>query len=574
MTIKTNVKAGGLRARRGLLRAGALAGLILVMVLFLPGFLMQQSTSRIDLPRFQRLTFRRGAVVNARFAPGGQTIAYSAFWDEEPGKIFTMRTDSPESRPLELPPAILHSISPKGEMVVGLRQIKDGTLVGETLARVPLAGGAPLPLLKGSLPAWADWAPDAETLALLSDDTEGARIEYPRGNVIWRSDNDAWDLRVAPAGDTLAFCEIRGSSEQKVMMIDRAGKVLAQSGGWSLPPFIEWMPRGCVAWAPDGKEVWFAAARPGGRESGLYAMTRSGEVRPLLRVPGELGVYDIAPDGRVLLSQVNRRVALEAQAPGEKQGRDLSWFETSELADLSRDGRRILFTESGQGGGERLSVYLRGTDGSPAVRLGDGKALALSPDGRWALALSATDPRRLSLLPTGAGEPQVLPPMAMDISAAQWCPGGKELLVVGTEPGKSSRLYTMDVGGKEARPFTRSGAWLFVPSPDGTRVASWSYKGTDIYSIEGGEPRAVPGVAPVELPIQWRADGRAIYMGRFVGRHYRIDEVDLATGKRRLWKELDRADPIRTVKMTPDGKAYAYDVRSAPSTLYLVSGLR
>lgn len=567
--------------RRGLLlRAAAVAGLLLAVGSLIG--IVQQRWGHSEPPYFQRLTFRSGNVLNARFAPDGRTIVYSATWDLKPSDIFTTRTDSPESRSLGLPLAILHSISPKGEMLVGLRQIRDGTLVGETLARVPLAGGAPRPLQEAG-PFWAEWAPDSETVAILVGDAGGSRIEYPSGTSIWRSESYAWDLRLAPAGDVLAFCEARGSSEQVVKMIDRAGTVVAQSGGWSMPPYVEWLPRGCVAWTPDGKEVWFAATGSGERGSGLYALNRSGEVRPLLRVSGELALYDVAPDGGVLFAQVNRRVTLMARAPGDQEDRDLSWFATSELADLSQDGRWILFTESSQGGGERSSVYLRGTDGSPAVRLGDGKALALSPDGRWALACSTTDPRRLSLLPTGTGEPRMLPAATMNVFEAHWRPGGKQLLVGGTEPGKGGRLYILDVGAKEAHPFTRPGLSVFVPSPDGSRVASWSYAGTAIYPIDGGEPRAVPDVNRQDWPIQWRADGRTLYLGRF-SQHlskivYRIDEVDPTTGKRLRWKDLVLSDPInsgvvRTFRMTLDGEAYAYDLRSAPSTLYLVKGLR
>jgi hypothetical protein len=447
-------------------------------------------------------------------------------------------------------------------------------MVGLTFARMPLAGGAPRPILDAQQPLWFDWAPDAETFALLLRDAGGSRIEFPRGTSIWRSENRAWDLRLAPAGDALAFCEWRGSS-LAVVMIDRAGKVVAQSGGWSVPPSIEWMRRGCVAWAPEGNEVWFAAARPG-KDFGLYALSRGGKVRPLLRVPGELALYDISPAGGVLLSQVNRRIVLAARGPGETEDRDLSWFETSELADLSMDGRWILFTESGQGGGERMSVYLRGTDGSPAVRLGDGKALAFSPDGRWALASSATDPRRLSLLPTGAGEPRTLPPFSMPVAGAQFLPGGHQLLVL-----LGDRVYVMDIGAKEVRPMTRPGIESFVPSSDGSKVATWGIGGIKIYPIDGGEPRPVPGIPPrlAEYPLQWRADGRALYTYRLIGANRcRIDEVDLASGRRRLARELRVADPagsvIWNVLMTPDGKQYAYDTRNALSALYLVEGLQ
>ncbi len=570
--------------RRGLLRAAAVAGLLLAAA-FLAGIFVQQNRGQSEPPRFQRLTFRRGSIHSARFTPDGQTIVYSAAWNGILHELFTTRVDSPESRPLGLPPAYLHAISPRGEMLVSLIRDWDGIPVGRnTLARVPLAGGAPRPILDAVRPLWVDWAPDGESLALLQDDKNGTRIEYPRGKVIWRSDEYAWDLRVAPAGDALAFCQSPGGNHT-VVILDRAGKVLAQSGGWSSPPLVsgDESPRGCIAWAPGGQEVWFAASRPGG-ESGLYALTREGEVRPLLRVPGgdTLLLLDAARDGRALLAQVNVRSSLMVQAPGEREERDLSWFENSAMPVLSADGRWILFTEMGEGGGERGSVYFRGTDGSPAVRLGDGVALALSPDGRWALARSATDYRRLSLLPTGTGEPRALPPLPMAVSRAQWLPGGKQLLINGPEPRKGRQVYVMDIGAKTARPLTpaEAAARVSATSPDGSRFATWSRTdGVKIYSLTGGKPSGIPGVPPMgEEPIQWRADGRSLYLGRRVrDGSYSIDEVDLATGRRARWKELrvpDASAEVGFVRMTPDGKAYAYSSWTGLSTLYLVKGLR
>src|SRR5260370_31629167 len=60
-------------------------------------------------------------------------------------------------------------------------------------------------------------------------------------------------------------------------------------------------------------------------------------------------------------------------------------------------------------------VYLRRVDGSnDPVLLGQGKAMGLSPDGKWALALQEGPHSQLVLLPTGAGEqagePRLLPP--------------------------------------------------------------------------------------------------------------------------------------------------------------------
>jgi hypothetical protein len=157
-------------------------------------------------------------------------------------------------------------------------------------------------------------------------------------------------------------------------------------------------------------------------------------------------------------------------------------------------------------------------------------------------------------------------------------PGGRQIVAGGTEPGKGFRLYLVDVGSKAARPLLGSGLGSFVPSPDGSRVAAWSLGGIKIYPVGGGEPSAARGTILEEIPIQWRADGRALYLARFNQVSRVIDEVDLATGRRQRWKEVFLADnagsTTLTLLMTPDGKAYAYDVRSALSALYLVEGLR
>src|SRR5438445_494758 len=77
-----------------------------------------------------------------------------------------------------------------------------------------------------------------------------------------------------------------------------------------------------------------------------------------------------------------RRIGL---APGETKERDLSWLDVTYTRGMSDDGRTVLLGEGGFGGGANGSIYLRKTDGSPAIRLGDGYPISLSPDGKWAL---------------------------------------------------------------------------------------------------------------------------------------------------------------------------------------------
>ena len=92
-------------------------------------------------PLYHEITFRRGVIPAARFAPDGQTILYSAAWQGNPVEIFTARQGSVESRSLGLGNAQLLAVSSSGEMALSLDSRVTGTWVSSgTLARAPLAG--------------------------------------------------------------------------------------------------------------------------------------------------------------------------------------------------------------------------------------------------------------------------------------------------------------------------------------------------------------------------------------------------------------------------------------------------
>src|SRR5262249_22333966 len=198
------------------------------------------------------------------------------------------------------------------------------------------------------------------------------------GKVLYDTSGSISYPRVSPEGDRIAFIDrpIFDRPQGRVMLMDLAGRATALSDVWR---DIQGL-----AWRPDGKEIWFAATtRNEGR--GLYAVTPSGKMRLVARMPGSPWLFDISRDGRVLIDQYSTRLQIAAQPPGENRERDLSWLDGSTLNDLSRDGKRILFTEQFYGGGENSGVYIRGTDGSPAVRLGEGIAFGFSPDMKWAV---------------------------------------------------------------------------------------------------------------------------------------------------------------------------------------------
>src|SRR5262249_3130469 len=154
-----------------------------------------------------------------------------------------------------------------------------------------------------------------------------------------------------------------------------------------------------LAWSGSGKEIWFTGSNTGLNRS-LYAVTLSERLRTVLRVPGSLQLFDISRDGRVLLAQESTLAELIGLTPGSEREHDLTWLDFSKQRSLTDDGRWLLIVEQGDGGGPNYSIYLRKTDGSPAVRLGDGEAFSLSSDGKWVLAVSNAGTGSVILLPT------------------------------------------------------------------------------------------------------------------------------------------------------------------------------
>jgi eukaryotic-like serine/threonine-protein kinase len=528
-------------------------------------------TAEAPIPEFKPLTFRRGTIDAARFAPDGHTIIYQARWDGQPPEIFSTQPGSPESRSLDLKDVQLGGISSTGELAVGLKRPGKP---GRTLARVPLGGGAPRDVLDNINAA--DWSADGSSFAVVRRVGPRQRLEFPMGTVLYESSGNIQTPRVSPKGDVVAFTDhpVLGDARGGVAVVDRAGKKTMLSSGWE--------DVGGVAWSPDGRELWFTASSAGADRS-LHAVDLSGRIRLLSRAPGNVVIQDAARDGRVLLSHGSNHPVIVAVVPGAAKERDLTWLDYSIAADISDDGKTLLFSEQGFAGGPQYAVYLRGTDGSPAIRLGKGNALALSPDGNWALATDLAPPPQLVLLPTGAGEARRLPrgPIKEFHAGGWWMPDGRSVMFSGAEEGRGGRLYLQDVAGGPPRAVTPEGMLSLdnTVSPDGAYVAAVNETEGHIYTVAGGEPRPIPGFQPGDIPIRWAADGRSLYLREGFGIPARMVQVDLATGRRTLWKDLGPADlagvrQITSIVMTRDARWYAYTYSSRLSNLYLVEGLK
>jgi Tol biopolymer transport system component/predicted Ser/Thr protein kinase len=553
--------------------ASAVVAIALIVGAYIEGKREGQASS-ISPPTYHQLTFRGGTIRMARFAPDGKNIVYSAAWEGNPIDILVTRPDSPESRPFGLSKAEVLSISSEGEMAVLLNSHNvDPYINVGTLGRVPLGGGAPREVLANV--QWADWSPDGTNFAVVREVGGLSRVEYPIGKVLYQTGGWLSHVRVSPRGDMVAFIEhpVRRDDAGTIAVVDTFGKKKTLSTGWE----TAWG----LGWSPSGNEIWFSSTRLGyGRY--LSAVNLSGKERLLAREPGTLTLQDVAKDGRVLITRDVPRVGMVGMSAGSSKERDLSWLDWSAPKDLSLDGKKLLFTESGEAGGENYSTYIRDTDGSPAVRLGDGLSFALSPDEKWVLTGLPKPPVQFNLAPTGAGETKELTHDQINRLWARWFPDGKRILFSADEVGKGVRLYVQDVSGSPPKAITNEGVngSLLAISPDGKQVAM---VGSDqkpvILTVESGETRPIPGLVPGEAPVAWSSDGHSLFVYKLGEVPTTIYKLDLATGHKQFWKQLVPPDvsgvtDISSVLITPDGNNYVYEYGRTLSDLYLVNDLK
>jgi Tol biopolymer transport system component len=545
--------------RRPMLLAGGAA--LSAAVIALGALLAGKHLAHPLLPSFQQLTFRRGFVGAARFTPDGQTIVFSPSWEGEPTELYETRIGGPESRPLGLRGFVL-SVSSSGEIAL--------SLPGQTLAVVPLGGGSPRELLERV--SEADWSPDGKNLAVLHNVAGRNRLEYPIGKVLYETTNRIDNLHVSRKGDRIAFRELSGQEIRGggVYVVDLAGK--KKPLGIRTSEF---------AWSPGDGELWFLHIAGG--QSEVRAIGLAGRQRLIARLPGTFQLDDVSRDGRMLLERFSGRGEIECQVSGQSQKRSLSWLDSSWAADLSDDGQTLLIDEGGRG-----ETYLRRTDGAPAKRLGEGKALSLSPDGKWVLALRLTSPPNLIVLPSGVGETRVLQNKTFEsYSFAEWLPDGKRFLFCATERGRQSRLYVADRTSEEFHPISPEGVSLGFPlppaaiSPDGTSVFAEGNEGWALYPIENNPasaPRPITGLSKGDVPIGWTADGGSLFVQDDQENPAGVYRLNLATGRKQPFRDFSPTDIAglrgSIVHVTPDGKSWTYTYIRTLSDLYLAEGLK
>ncbi len=574
VTSAERIPAAGARPGPRSQRAvAALAAIALAVGAYLAG---RRATSTANgsgvtsLPSFHRLTYQRGTIRSARFAPDGQTIVYGAAWAGQPIRLFMTRGQGGESTPVALPDADILSISPSGEMAVSIGRRFDNYISEGTLAQAGLLGGTPREILENVREA--EWAPDAKGLAVVRKVGTRERLEYPADHVLYETDGYISHPRFSRNGDRIAFLDHPAFNDDRgwVSVVDLAGRKTRVTK--------EYDAVAGLAWSPLGDELWFS-----GNQDGVYSLlatTLVGRERVVWRGPGSVWLMDVSPDGRTLLCETVLRGDVFAVQPGGSGEQDLSFLGWTVAYDVSADGRVLILNNFDQPRGSPYGVYLRRTDGSPAVRLGEGYMPKLSPDGKWALTFTPGTPTSALLLPTGPGQPRTLHKNDIEHKYLAWFPDGRRILVVGSETGHAPRTYVQDLDSGTIRAITPEGTHGWLVSPDGRMVTASEIDGSQsIYPVDGGEPRPIPDLEKRDAIIRWAADGRALFVTRRDEVPTRVYRFDLATGQRTVRQEISVADRSGMVGdpwplMTPDGQVRAYNVGRRLTNLYLVEGLK
>jgi len=518
---------------------------------------------------FHQLSYTPQSIFNARFSPDGKSVYFSGAETGTVPELFEIQGAFPEPRPLGLKGMHLLSVSSRGELAV-LTQLRfEGShrIFTGTLSTLPIGSAAPRAVLEEVREA--DWSPDGAQLAIIRSVGGVDRLEFPIGTVLHQAPGYLSDLRVSPRGDKVAFFEhpVRWDDRGEVLVVDLKGHPTVLASGFES---LEGL-----AWDADADRVLFTGTSAGSSSYSIYAAAPNGTLSTLIPSPNALDLYDARPGARWLVARDDMRTELRVLAPGAKEERDLSWLDFGDEPTLSLDGRFLFFTEQAEAAGPFYAVCMRGSDGSPVLRLGDGRSCGASPDGKWVLALIHSAPPKLMLYPTGPGQPRQIAAGAFaDILRAEWYPDGTKALVCGSLTTEPQRCFAVDLAGGSPRPVTPEGTSEGTVSPDGKTVIAADASGRrNLYPLDGSAPRPVPGLAPHERVVHWNSDSASILVAVLASVPFKVEKVNLTTGARSPVAELaGAAGPgalyVYGAGFIDDGRYYAYSLTRSRSYLY------
>jgi Tol biopolymer transport system component len=486
-------------------------------------------------------------------------------------RIYSVRREFPQSVKADLPSAALLALSSKGDLLLSQDPTYTAALLNGTMAQAPIAGGAPRSIEEGVI--CADYSSDGNQRAVVRHANGQVQLEYPAGHVIYTTGGFLDYVRISPNGKDVAFLEhpVYDDDFGSVALIDATGnhRKLTEEFRGALQG---------LAWSPSGQELWFTAAREGA-DLQLFAVTLSGKQRAVLGAPQRTRIFDIASDGRLLLSneQYRREIVGVKPADGNVAQR-LEWFNTSGMVDIAADGTAITFVEYV---GPLYLVAYRKLDGSPPMALGPGAWPKLSPDGATVAAVLLSHPPQLALHPLRTGESRNLALAdVVDVRHVSWFPDGKYLLFIGATEGQHLRTYKISVGANKPEELGPAGFTGIAVSGDGKQIAGRTAEGRAVVlNLQSQKLNVVSGIQPGEHFEKWSQDGKALIVTSTTPWAALIYRVEVSTGKRTLLQRIELNEKAGSnlnlgVTYAESNKAYVYYTRRVLGTLYIVEGLR
>jgi len=339
-----------------------------------------------------------------------------------------------------------------------------------------------------------------------------------------------------------------------------------------------------LAWSPDSETIWFSGSEAASARA-LFKVTTTGQQLLVRQESSNTVLHDVSRDGHLLLTRDTIRGEVFGRNFPDNKERELGWGDNSLASDLTPDGAMVALSVQGEASGRGYDVYVRKTDGSPAVRLGEGFPIQFSRDGKWLLTsypsgLKPASAPQLVLLPTGAGQAVTLTHDSISHGYATLLPDGKRFLFDGIEPGHAPRTWVQDGSDGKPQPITPEGVMARGFSRDGKLMAAVDLEHKFwVYPVDGGQPRALSGIRPGEVPLGWSADGKYLFVATVQAVPVRISRTEISTGRRQFVSKVAPSDlaglwGFLTVHITPDGKSYVYSDYRILSDLYVASGLR
>ncbi|MGI9101498.1 MAG: protein kinase domain-containing protein [Terriglobales bacterium] len=526
---------------------------------------------------YQQLTFDSGYAGPARFTRDGNMVVYSAAWNGGSRQLYSQRSNTSLGsnrslgKPLNVDADVL-GIADNGDMAVILKRRFLATwLQRGTLARLPLEGGTPRPILENVYDA--DISRDGKEFAVVRSYGGKQRLEFPIGKVLFESAGWISDVRISPEGTQIAFMD------HPILPDDRGGVTVVDTKGGArlLTPYYSTGRSLC--WTPDGKEIWYTASLEG-EDPGMYAVTPSGKIRTVLRSPTELVIEDISASGRVLLESVRFQVEVGLKRSDEKSARELE--AQADLGALSGGGDWLVFSHYQ---GNDYKVFVKNTNGAAAVGLGDGYGAGITSDGRMVAVVQAADPHKLYLYPTGTGDQRVIELGELTASFGTnendvtFSRDGQWAVFSASNAKHELRDYLLDMRDGKFRPVTAPGSKAGRISPDGTRIVTLDVAAQKyiVVDVSTGKISDVAGTEPQDEVIGWGNDGHTLVVWNQEV-PARVSLVDMASGKRQFVQTVEPRAMLGSMYAqlvtSADGKAAVYRHRRGLYAVYIADGLK